>query len=155
MLYPSGLFFAKASICILYMQLFHSVTSVRFTALAILIIFGLAYLTAMILGLVYTFPWKKEWEWGRDRPDSWSMRSFIVLLGIITVTSDVVLLSLPIRTILKLNTSLQKKIGLVTIFATGFGATVAGAVNLYFRIDFYYFNVFDFTWLNSWLNLSA
>ncbi len=68
-----------------------------------------------------------------------------------SILVDLLLLSIPIRPILQMRTlSLRKRLGLLAVFLSGFGATICSILLLYFSICYYYYpnskQSYDWTW---------
>lgn len=120
MLYGPVVFFAKASLFLLYLRLF---SPDRWTRN--LIYFGLVTTFVMYLATTVAFgvlclPRPREsWLEALLSPRCTKSLSMTYVQGVFNVVSDFYVLILPIPVTLKLQLPLQKKIGVCAIFMTG------------------------------------
>ncbi len=120
MLYGPTVFFAKASLFLLYLRLFHPNQSTK-----IMIYFGMIFTLVFYAATTATFgvlciPRSGE-TWMESDFSSRCKKSIVMtyVQGIFNVVSDFYLLLLPIPVVWNLQMPLRKKIGVLTIFMAG------------------------------------
>nr|XP_036582747.1 CFEM domain containing integral membrane protein [Colletotrichum truncatum]KAF6791538.1 CFEM domain containing integral membrane protein [Colletotrichum truncatum] len=135
---------AKSSICFLYMRIF--VTPwFRKAVICLIAIILSQHILFLFLILFQCIPIQSIWDKyisGRCL----NLTAIGYAGGSFTVAYDVILITLPIPELLKLNLSLRKKIISVLMLALGSFATVASMIRLKYMVSFA--NTFDATWDN-------
>jgi hypothetical protein len=126
--------FAKAPVVWLYIRLFGVRLWVRLVCWFILIGTALAYLIAISYNAAYCYPDSRDVDLAFV-VDCTHMSSIVgTSLGGIAVATDTLIFLVPLPIVLRLNLSIQKKIGLALVFFTGSLAIVASAVALSYKV---------------------
>jgi hypothetical protein len=169
-IYGPAIWFAKTSILAMYLRLFGVLKWMRWCCwLGIAIIFC-AFWSLVPAAAVYAFPWGQE-HW--DSAMSQDGRPLVVpfmIVGVISVASDLYILILPLPVLLRLHIHWKKKIALCLAFAVGImfvsscktflelaeftSGIVSSCFALYFRIIVWQ-NKLDATWNVSASTLTA
>jgi len=153
LIYNFLIFLSKATLSFLYLRIFGSVQWMRYVILISISLYGLICLAAIPVFIYYLFPSSKGEKWDSHMDTKWRpMSPFGVLATCATLMIDIVLASLSIYLVLQLKKlSLRRKVGLAIALAAGFFATIATAINFYYRImwQFHPRGVQDSTWLSG------
>lgn len=151
MVYPPGVYFAKAAILTLYLRIFTVKHVMRGLIYGGLIVLFLVYATFIPLTVVLCTP-RKGGAWNlvllqKCKPTSIAL----VVQGVFCLLSDIYILVLPLPVIWNLNLKPKKKIGLMVVFmSAGFGI-IATALGLYYKIQ--NFRAADPTWDSAMMYL--
>lgn len=133
-IFGPAMFFAKAAVCTLYMRIFEAIVWMRYTMWALLTFIFISYFSMVPIYAYFAFPWGHQ-KWDLALTDKTSrVDQLAVAAGALNVFSDLLLLTLPVPIIMKLNLSIQKRIGLAAVFLTGIIGIVATGFGLYFRV---------------------
>ena len=120
MLYGPAIFFAKASLFLLYLRLFSPDRWTRNLIYGGLIITFTFYLATTIAFGALCIPRQAEtWAEAAFSPHCHQVLVMIYVQGVFNVVSDFYVLVIPIPVVLKLQLPIQKKIGICAIFMTG------------------------------------
>ncbi|KAL9034264.1 MAG: hypothetical protein Q9180_005504, partial [Flavoplaca navasiana] len=144
MVYPPGVYFAKAAILTLYLRIFSVKRVMRGLIYGGLIVLFLVYATFIPLTVVLCTP-RNGGAWDlvllqKCKPTAIAS----VIQGVFCLLSDIYILVLPLPIIWKLNLKPKKKIGLAVVFmSAGFGI-IATALGLYYKVQ--NFRAVDPTW---------
>lgn len=120
MLYGPVIFFAKASLFLLYLRLFTPDRWTRkFIYLGLVITFA-AYLATTVAFGGFCLPRPSEsWAEALLSPRCGKATGMTYIQGIFNVVSDFYILILPVPVVIKLRLPLKRKIGVCAIFMTG------------------------------------
>ncbi|KAM0248269.1 hypothetical protein ACHAQJ_009510 [Trichoderma viride] len=130
-----NIFFAKASILLLYLQLFGSIRSMRIAVYLGLVWTGLTYWPSIPLQIALTAPWPGEtWDslLTNGRPEK--LIYWGTVQGTLAVVLDLYIFILPLPVLWKLNMSRKRRIGVCAIFFTASMGVIASIFALKFRI---------------------
>ncbi len=148
LLYIIVLFISKASVALLYLRMFSSIQWIRYTIWINAVLFSSIYLSAIPIIVYYNFPFGKHEGWD-SRLGEKAMRSryFPLLAAGVTIINDVIMVTLPIRPVMRLNRSLRTRLGLLAAFAAGTFATAMAVTMLYYRVIWRFnINTHDLFW---------
>lgn len=113
------MFFAKAAICTLYLRIFKIVQWMTWCAWGALVVLGCIFWAMVPIYAVFSFPYGDE-EWNLNLAlKTGRMDGLTIGVSAVNLASDLFLLVIPLPIIMKLNLSLQKRIGLAAVFMTG------------------------------------
>ncbi|KAL9036324.1 MAG: hypothetical protein Q9180_004363, partial [Flavoplaca navasiana] len=137
MVYPPGVYFAKAAILTLYLRVFSVKRVMRALIYGGLIVLFLAYATFIPVSVVYCSP-RKGGAWDFFLLDKCKATALVLVIqGVFNLLSDNYILILPLPIIWTLNLERKKKIGLAVVFmSVGFGI-IASALGLYYKVRNY------------------
>ncbi|KAL2751869.1 hypothetical protein ACRALDRAFT_1083809 [Sodiomyces alcalophilus JCM 7366] len=147
LLYGPMLFFAKASILILYHRMFRPERWFRVCLyITLAILFG-AYWMTVPLCFNYCMPHNgAPWELSILENCNHLATPGLVQAAV-NIAADIAIFVLPLPIVLNLHLPMGKKIGIAAIFATGFFALVASALTVYYRVRI--IQGFDATWAGA------
>jgi hypothetical protein len=134
MTFGPGIWFAKASILMLYLRVFQVQKTMRF-----LIYFGLTFMFVLYwvcipLFTIYCAP-RPGQKWGLAVLEKCGTTGILALiLGVFGVVTDIYIFVLPLSTIFHLNLPYKKKVRLAAIFMTGILGIIASALSLFYRV---------------------
>jgi hypothetical protein len=119
MLIGPVIFFAKAAILLLYLQIFNSHRAMRIAVYVGLVFTGLTYWTGIPLDIAFTAPRPGEtWDSLLTNGHPQQLIYWGVLQGALAVALDLYIFILPLPVLWKLNMSLKRRIGVCAIFFT-------------------------------------
>ncbi|PNS20483.1 hypothetical protein CAC42_5933 [Sphaceloma murrayae] len=129
-LYGLSISFTKWAILLFYWRLFSAIRWMRWAIIAVAVAIGCWTLSAITTWLAQCTPISKAWDY--NVPGTCiHFYLFALLITSITLLTDVIILVLPIPVILRLNTTIGKKISLLCAFGIGGFACVITAIRLY------------------------
>ena len=160
MLYGPSMFFAKASIFAMYIRVFGSVSWVRHTSWAALILFGIGYWSIVPTCAVSYLPnlhnsFAKGWDVDLEKKTREGMVIPGLVIGACNLATDLVALAIPIPVILGLHMDWKKKVGYCAIFLTGGMGIVVSVLGLVYRINLIGPKRGDGTWWQAAVNLTT
>ncbi|KAJ5745666.1 hypothetical protein N7520_010848 [Penicillium odoratum] len=133
--------FAKSSFFLIYLEMFHKIPWQRYANYIGLSITWAFYTTALVATLYFTRPAPGEtWQETITSARYAKMKPWIIPIAATNLVLDVYILVLPIIPILGLSLTSKMKLGVLSIFATGFFACVASSLSIYFKLvlDWHY-----------------
>jgi hypothetical protein len=138
---------AKAAILALYVRLFGSVRWLKITCYVWIGLMALFYSSNIAISVAYCIPRKGEaWDgtsFARCSTSAWSA----VVIGVFSTVADVVIFVLPFPVLLKLRVNSAKKLGLISLFLTGFLLVILSVLSLVYRTMI--FRGTDVTWYGT------
>ncbi|KAL4880274.1 hypothetical protein BJY04DRAFT_219272 [Aspergillus karnatakaensis] len=130
-LYPPCIALIKISMLLLYLRLFpgYYIRLATLTTLAITSCWGIIY---TLMGVFQCKPREYMWErWdGEHKGQCLDQHAILMSHAIINIVLDVVVIALPLPTLLRLNLSLTKKVGVCMMFVIGLVVTVISILRL-------------------------
>ncbi|KAI0490489.1 hypothetical protein F4859DRAFT_508291 [Xylaria cf. heliscus] len=152
-LLQTGAFFAKASIFLLYLQLFTVQRPMRIAIYAGITFTFLLYGVGVAVATYYETP-----RVGEKWTDVLDGRTLIPLpwwqaQSALSVALDIYIFILPLPVITKLKMPLQKRIQLVAVFSLALGGIASSIASLVERIEIAY--AYDQTWISAILSLCS
>ncbi|KAJ5653618.1 hypothetical protein N7490_000621 [Penicillium lividum] len=133
--------FAKSSFFLIYLEMFDKIPWQRYANYIGLSITWVFYTTVLVATLYFTSPAPGEtWQESITSARYAKMKHWIIPIAAINLVFDVYIIVLPIIPILGLSLTTKMKLGVLSIFATGFLACVASSLNVYFKLvlDWHY-----------------
>ncbi len=116
--YQISIFCLKTSILLLYMRIFTTSRTLRYTSWVIILITFLFYSIGFFMAIFSCRPRRKIWypmtegtciEWAPGQ----------LVNSVINIVTDVLILVLPMREVWRLQMPRKQKVGLIAIFAVG------------------------------------
>ncbi|KAI0118992.1 hypothetical protein F4814DRAFT_458418 [Daldinia grandis] len=128
-----AMFFAKAPIFLFYIRIFNINNWLRITCYVVLTTTAIAYSACSIYSGVNCIPSSGVYD--TSFLNQCAERTLIqaIVRCFISISTDIIALSLPLAIVTKLHLPLSRKIGLALVFMTGIFAMVAGCVSLYYQ----------------------
>jgi hypothetical protein len=156
------MWFAKTAILAVYLRLFSVITWMRWCCWVGIAILFCAYWSLVPVSAVYNFPHGGEhWDLAMSMDSIPAQVPFLVM-GVVSVASDLYILILPLPVLLRLHVNWKKKIGLCLVFAAAImfvyplkalselanyrSGIVSSCFVLYFRIILWQNKTLDSTW---------
>ncbi|KAL9069708.1 MAG: hypothetical protein Q9157_006058 [Trypethelium eluteriae] len=123
-LYAASAFFVKLSLFLLYLRLFKVNRATRYSIYIGIVLCAIFYSITLTVNTTLSVPSPSHYTileaWGlQAEKSSVTMLQLAVSQSVFGTVSDIYLFVIPIQLIVKLNMTLQRKIGILTIFATG------------------------------------
>ncbi|KAL8860624.1 MAG: hypothetical protein Q9178_002977 [Gyalolechia marmorata] len=145
-LYGPVIFLVKLALFLLYLHLFGRLRWLKWLVWFGILFTGLFYIPGVFIPFTLCAPTKGETWLERSMTPKCrnGAQDYGVAHGTINVLSDFYLLIIPIPAVLSLKMPMEKKIGVIAIFMTGFFACIVSTVALGLRII--YNNSVDITW---------
>ncbi|KAI1298853.1 hypothetical protein F5Y03DRAFT_367229 [Xylaria venustula] len=153
-LYNVAAVFIKSTFLILYLRLFHTVRQLRIWILGGLVSIVTFHLLVTILVLDFCIPHEGDGGWGSQKYNSRCGINYLRLntaQGVVSTLTDFYILAIPVTTVLSLQLSKKKRIGVAAIFLTGLLATVFSVVGVVYRFKDVLTSPPDYTWYSLWL----
>lgn len=145
-IYGPAMWFAKAAILTMYLRLFKIVSWMRWCCIGGIVFLFCAYWSLVPVSVIYNFPHGDEhWDLAMTADSATSQVAYVVL-GLISVISDLYILILPFPILLKLQVSLKKKIGLCFVFLAAAIGIVSSIFVFYLRVVLWQNKTLDSTW---------
>ncbi|KAJ5934519.1 hypothetical protein N7466_004066 [Penicillium verhagenii] len=128
--------FAKSSFFLLYLEMFRTIRWQRYANYVGLFVNWGFYTAALTATLYYTSPAPGEtWQESITSERYAKMEAWIMPIASINLVIDVYILIIPIIPILGLKMNNKKKLGVLSVFATGVLACVASSLSIYFKMS--------------------
>ncbi|KAF2994777.1 hypothetical protein E8E14_003818 [Neopestalotiopsis sp. 37M] len=133
-LYNCSAMSVKLSLLLLYNRLFRPAKSIQIPTWLGIVVITMFYMICNILTLVFCLPRPGEGGWGAAKYTERCGTQYLKLTtvqGVFSVASDFYVLFIPVGTIMRLQLSLKKRIGVTSVFLSGLlacGVSMAGAV---------------------------
>ncbi|RFU81869.1 hypothetical protein TARUN_332 [Trichoderma arundinaceum] len=144
------IFFAKAAILLLYLQIFTSHRPMRIAVYVGIVFTGLTYWASVPLEIAFAAPHPGE-TWGdlllNGRPEK--LIYWGIVQGTLAVVIDLYIFILPLPVLWRLHMSLKRRVALCAIFFTALMGVIASVIALTFRVGL--LNTHDTTWVQSQL----
>lgn len=157
------MWFAKTAILTLYLRLFKVIVWMNWCCYFGIGILFCAYWSLVPVSIIYNFPHGKNEHWDLTLTlKSVPAQVPFVVMGIISVISDVYIFVLPLPILLKLHVSTRRKIGLCLVFMTALmlvllsanymtytdsnSGIVSSCLVLYFRVVLWKNKTLDSSW---------
>jgi hypothetical protein len=121
-LYNCSAMFVKLSLLLLYNRLFRPAKSIRIPIWLGIVVITMFYMICNILTLVFCLPRSGEGGWGAIKYTERCGTQYLKLTtgqGVFSVASDFYVLFIPVGTIMRLQLSLKKRIGVTSVFLSG------------------------------------
>ncbi|KAI9167950.1 Cholesterol 7-alpha-monooxygenase [Paramyrothecium foliicola] len=131
-----SLFFSKASIFLLFQQIFEVQKFMRMSVIGGIIFTGLLYFTSIPTSALLSAPrigetWASVLTSGRpEKALLWG-----VVQAALAILLDLFIFALPIPSILRLNLSTKRKVQLLCVFITALVGVVASVLSLVYRVE--------------------
>ncbi|KAI1266396.1 hypothetical protein F5Y18DRAFT_383490 [Xylariaceae sp. FL1019] len=149
------LLFSKASIFLLYLELFGVDNTLRYAIYIGLTLNTLMCLLYFPLASYYDAPPPgKPWEYLFTHPGFHALVPWGIFTGSFNVALDIYIFILPLHTISGLNLSFSKRLQLWAVFATALVGVTASAVALVYRVKLLQ-NAADSTWLQGPVSIAS
>jgi hypothetical protein len=118
-IYGPAMWFAKTAVLTLYLRLFNVYTWVRWACYIGIGFTCLAYWSLVPVSVVYNFPHgpNERWDLAMTVGSAPAQVPFVIM-GVISVVSDVYIFVLPLPVLLRLHVSWRRKLGLCLVFMT-------------------------------------
>ncbi|KAJ4861648.1 hypothetical protein T069G_02602 [Trichoderma breve] len=150
MLLGPAIFFAKAAILLLYLQIFSANRTIRITVYILMVVLTLTYWTNSILEIAFACPRPGEtWIDLLTSGNPGKIIYFGPVQGSLAVVIDIAIFILPLPVLWKLNMPLRRRIALCAVFFTALMGVIASVIALYGRIKL--LGTPDLTWLETQL----
>ncbi|KAF2878216.1 hypothetical protein BDV95DRAFT_533460 [Massariosphaeria phaeospora] len=120
MVYLAGIMFAKFSILILYVKVFHIRRNFRWLCYFMMFI-TFAYCTAFFF--IYAFDCKPvyyNWHFDPLHYDCIDITQIKMAVGAVNILTDLIIVIMPLPLVMQLQLAKAQKIGLLLVFSTGF-----------------------------------
>ncbi|KAL8767081.1 MAG: hypothetical protein Q9209_006308 [Squamulea sp. 1 TL-2023] len=145
-IYGPVIFLVKLALFLLYLHLFGRLRWLKLLVWGGIVFTGLFYIPAIFIAFILCGPSKGETWLDRSMTSKCrhGAQDYGVAHGTINVLSDFYLLIIPIPAVLSLKMPMNKKIGVIAIFMTGFFTCIVSTVALGLRII--YNKSLDITW---------
>ncbi len=149
-----AVFLSKLLVCRLYLQAFGSIRWLRYTVYSVIVVFfaySASYAITTIVGLA-RFVRLDGWSLVLTADIKTTQNKLVPLISIaLFVVGDLVLLLSPVGPIMKLHLSLQKRLGILSIFLAGSAATAARIYTFFLWIqeNYFGFQLSDSSWMTG------
>lgn len=121
MLLGPAIFFAKAAILLLYLQIFSAHRTMRIACYIVMVALTLTYWTSCVLEIAFAAPRPGEtWTSLLTSGNPGKLIFFGPVQGSLAVIIDISIFILPLPVLWKLNMSLRRRIALCAVFFTAF-----------------------------------
>ncbi|KAI0890677.1 uncharacterized protein GGS22DRAFT_194594 [Annulohypoxylon maeteangense] len=134
-IYGPAMWFAKAAILMMYIRVFHVVRWMRWCCYIGIIFLFCAYWSLVPVSIVYNFPHRpnEHWDLALSLSSIPSQLPFMIM-GLVSIVSDLYILILPFPVLLRLHISWKKKVGLGLVFITAAIGIACSCLVFYYRI---------------------
>ncbi|KAI1653885.1 hypothetical protein F4813DRAFT_242352 [Daldinia decipiens] len=145
-IYGPAMWFAKTAILTMYLRLFSVKTWMKWCCYCGIGFLFCAYWSLVPVSAIYNFPHGDEhWDLSLSI-DSQPAQVPFVVMGLISVVSDLYILVLPFPILLTLQVSRKRRVGLCLVFLTAIIGIVSSCLVFYFRIVLWRNDTDDSTW---------
>ncbi|KAI0842312.1 hypothetical protein F5Y06DRAFT_257278 [Hypoxylon sp. FL0890] len=145
-IYGPAMWFAKTAILTMYLRLFSVVKWMRWCCYFGIGFLFCAYWSLVPVSVIYNFPHGDEhWDLAMEL-DSRPAQVPFVVIGLLSVISDLFILVLPFPILLKLQASWKRRLGLCLIFITAIIGIVSSCFVFYLRVVLWQNKTLDSTW---------
>ncbi|KAI1209701.1 uncharacterized protein F4807DRAFT_460448 [Annulohypoxylon truncatum] len=146
-IYGPAMWFAKTAILTMYLRAFGIVRWMWWCCHTGIAFLFCAYWSLVPVSVTYNFPLRahQHWDLALSLSSTPAQLPFVIM-GLISVVSDLYILILPFPILLKLHVSRRRKIGLCLVFATAAIGIVSSCLVLYFRVVLWKNMTQDATW---------
>ncbi|KEY64658.1 hypothetical protein S7711_02858 [Stachybotrys chartarum IBT 7711] len=151
-----AMWFAKTAILTMYARIFSPLAWMQLCCYFAMGFLFCAFWSLVPLSVLYNFPHKGEqWDLPMMIGGMWTHLPFAIV-GLISVLADVLIVVLPLPTLLRLQMSWKRRLGLSLMFLTAAICIVSGCVVFYLRIVLWRNRDADLTWnfAACWLTLA-
>ncbi|KAL7938507.1 hypothetical protein V8C35DRAFT_328564 [Trichoderma chlorosporum] len=149
LLVPS-IFFAKAAILLLYLQIFSAYRTMRIVVYIVMVVLVLTYWTGVILEIAFAAPRPGEtWISLLTSGNPGKLIYWGPVQGSLAVAIDIAIFIIPLPVLWKLNMSLRRRIALCAVFFTALMGVIASIIALWARVKL--LGKADLTWFESQL----
>ncbi|KAF7554311.1 hypothetical protein G7Z17_g3015 [Cylindrodendrum hubeiense] len=132
-LYVSSLWAIKLSLVLFYKRLAARGSKLQIVYNVVLVLIAASWTMIFFDILFQCFPHDKRWSLDPDyQCDATSSNINYWLTILFNICSDVIIISLPITMVLKLQMKLKQKLGVMAIFALGFFVVIASIIRAYY-----------------------
>ncbi|KAM6477264.1 hypothetical protein HDV62DRAFT_373269 [Trichoderma sp. SZMC 28011] len=150
MLLGPAIFFAKAAILLLYLQIFSAHRTMRISVYILMVVTVFTYWTNTVLEIAFACPRPGEtWISLLTSGNPGKIIYFGPVQGSLAVVIDIAIFILPLPVLWKLNMPLRRRIALCAVFFTALMGIIASVVALWARVIL--LGTQDLTWLESQL----
>ncbi|KAL6806622.1 hypothetical protein GGI42DRAFT_321698 [Trichoderma sp. SZMC 28013] len=150
MLLGPAIFFAKAAILLLYLQIFAANRTIRISCYVLMVALTLTYWTNTVLEIAFACPRPGEtWTDLLTSGNPGKIIYFGPVQGSLAVVLDIAIFILPLPVLWKLNMPLRRRIALCAVFFTALMGVIASVIALWARVIL--LGTPDLTWLESQL----
>ncbi|OTA92255.1 hypothetical protein M434DRAFT_32044 [Hypoxylon sp. CO27-5] len=147
-IYGPAMWFAKTAILTMYLRVFNVIGWMRWCCHLGIVFLFCAYWSLVPVSVVYNFPHGANEHWDLTLTLSSALAQLpFVIMGLISVVSDLYILILPFPILLKLQVSWKRKIGLCLVFITAAIGIVSSCLVFYFRVMLWKNMTQDATWI--------
>ncbi|KAI1475140.1 hypothetical protein F4774DRAFT_398150 [Daldinia eschscholtzii] len=145
-IYGPAMWFAKTAILTMYLRLFSVKAWMKWCCHIGIGFLFCAYWSLVPISIVYNFPHGNEhWDIAMSLDGQPAQIPFVVM-GLISVISDLYILVLPFPILFTLQIPWDRKVGLILIFLTTMIGIASSCLVFYFRIVLWRNNTKDSTW---------
>ncbi|KAL7951824.1 hypothetical protein V8C42DRAFT_339731 [Trichoderma barbatum] len=145
-----AIFFSKAAILLLYLQIFSLHRTMRIAVYIVMVVLALTYWTSVPIEIAFAAPRPGEtWTSLLTSGNPGKIIYFGPVQGSLAVIIDIAIFVLPLPVLWKLNMSLRRRLALCAVFFTALMGVIASIIALRARVKL--FGTQDLTWLESQL----